>query len=295
MPTHPIGPTWRAWLHAETTSDGLRPTTITSYRTHLNHLANYVGPDLPLHQLTPELIEQWLASMVHRSGAKAGEQLEASTRRTRLAAVRAFTAWAVARKLITSDPATLVRAPKVRRRPPPRARADDLARVLALAEPRDRVMLVVLLQTGIRRGELAGLRVQDWDGGGRLYVADAKGWRERWVTVPAEARRELGHWVALLGRPDGPMWPSSHRPGRGLAPGTISHLVAQAGLRAGVRLWTHLLRHTALSDAAAAGATSHQLQRQSGHRYSSTLDGYVNLDLGDVAPAWEGRRYRAAG
>ena len=89
------------------------------------------------------------------------------------------------------------------------------------------------------------------------------------------------------------MWPSSHRPGHGLAPGTISHLVAQAGRRAGVRLWTHLLRHTALSDAAAGGATSHQLQRQSGHRYSSTLDGYVHLDLADVAPAWEGRSYRA--
>lgn len=221
--------------------------------------------------------------------------LQASTRRTRLAAVRAFTAWAHDRQLLDRDPATLVRAPKVRRRPPPRARADDLARVLALAEPRDRVMLVVLLQTAIRRAELAGLQVGDWDGAGRLYIADAKGWSERWVTVPAEAQRELGHWVALLGRPDGPMWPSSHRPGHGLALGTISHIVSAAGRRAGVRLWTHLLRHTALSDAAAAGATSHQLQRQSGHRYSSTLDGYVHLQLDDVAPAWEGRRYRAAG
>lgn len=293
MASNPIGPTVHAWLHAE--QHGLRPATITTYRRHLHSLAGHVGPTLPLHHLTTELVEQWLASMVHRSGAKAGEQLEASTRRTRLAAVRAFTAWAVARELIDRDPAAQVRAPKVRRRPPPRARADDLARVLALAEPRDRVMLVVLLQTAIRRGELAGLRIEDWDGAGRLYVADAKGWRERWVTVPAEAQRELTHWVALLGRHDGPMWPSSHRPGQGLAPGTISHLVAQAGRRAGVRLWTHLLRHTALSDAAAGGATSHQLQRQSGHRYSSTLDGYVHLQLGEVAEAWEGRSYRAAG
>lgn len=89
------------------------------------------------------------------------------------------------------------------------------------------------------------------------------------------------------------MWPSSHRPAQGLARGTISQLVARAGRRAGVRLWTHLLRHTALTDAAAAGATSHQLQRQSGHRFSSTLDAYVNLKLDDVAAAWEGRAYRA--
>lgn len=56
--------------------------------------------------------------------------------------------------------------------------------------------------------------------------------------------------------------------------------------------WPHLCRHTALTDAAAAGATSHQLQRQSGHRYSATLDNYVHLSMDDVAPAWEGRAYR---
>lgn len=284
MATNPIGPTVTAWLHAE--QHGLRPATITTYRRHLASFAGHVGHDLPLAHLTVEHVEGWLDSIAH---------LQASTRRTRLAAVRAFTGWAVQRELLDRDPAAMVRAPKVRRRPPPRARTDDLARVLALAEPRDRVMLVVLLQTAIRRGELAGLQVGDWDGAGRLYIADAKGWRERWVSVPAEAQRELTHWVALLGRPDGPMWPSSHRPGHGLAPGTISHLVAQAGRRAGVKLWTHLLRHTALSDAAAGGATSHQLQRQSGHRYSSTLDHYVHLELGEVADAMEGRRYRAVG
>lgn len=141
---------------------------------------------------------------------------------------------------------------------------------------------------------LRQLSVSDWDPAGqRLYITSAKGDTERWVTVPAEARRELANYVAHLGTTTGPMWPSSHRPGQGLARGTISQLVARAGRRAGVHIWTHLLRHTALTDAAAQGATSHQLQRQSGHRHSSTLDGYVHLGLADVAPAWEGRAYRA--
>ena len=287
MPTHPIGPTWRAWLTAADRLDQLAADTINSYRRHLTSLATHVGHQLPTRDLTAAHVESWLDTMA---------DLQASTRRTRLAAVRSFLDWTTDRDITAENVARRVRPPRVRRRPPPRARPDDLARVLALANPRDRVLLVLALQTAIRRGELAGLRVEDWDPAGqRLYIAAAKGSTERWVAVPAEARRELAIYVAHLGVTTGPMWPSSHRPGHGLARGTISHLVAQAGRRAGVRLWTHLLRHTALSDAAAGGATSHQLQRQSGHRYSSTLDGYVHLKLDDVAPAWEGRSYRAAG
>ena len=285
MPTHPIGPTWRAWLAAADRLDQLAADTINSYRRHLSSLAAHVGHQLPTSDLTAAHVESWLDTMA---------DLQASTRRTRLAAVRSFLDWTTDRDITAENVARRVRPPRVRRRPPPRARPDDLARVLALANPRDRVLLVLALQTAIRRGELAGLRVEDWDPAGkRLYIAAAKGSTERWVSVPAEARRELAIYVAHLGVTTGPMWPSSHRPGHGLARGTISHLVAQAVRRAGVRLWTHLLRHTALSDAAAGGATSHQLQRQSGHRYSSTLDGYVHLQLDDVAPAWEGRSYRA--
>lgn len=282
---HPIGPTWRAWLSEAARLEQLAPDTITSYTHYLTSLSHWVGDDLPLSDLTPAHIETWLGSL----------KVQASTRRTRLAGVRGFLNWAVERQLITDNPARRVRSPRVRRRPPPRAQRDDLARVLALANPRDRVILVLALQTAIRRGELAGLQVQDWDPAGqRLYIAAAKGLEERWVSVPAEARRELAIYLAHLGTTAGPMWPSSHRPGHGLARGTFNRIVTDAGRRAGVKLWPHLLRHTALTDAAAAGATSHQLQRQSGHRYSSTLDGYVHLGLDDVAPAWEGRAYRAA-
>lgn len=285
MSNHPIGPTWRAWLADAKQLDQLAPDTINSYTSYLTSLSRWVGDDLPLAELTPTHIETWLASL----------NVQASTRRTRLAGVRGFLNWAVDHQLITDNPARRVRSPRVRRRPPPRAQRDDLARALALANPRDRVILVLALQTAVRRGELAGLQVEDFDPAGRrLYIAAAKGLTERWVTVPDEAHRELSNYLAHLGATTGPMWPSSHRPGQGLARGTFNRIVTDAGRRAGVKLWPHLLRHQALSDAAAAGATSHQLQRQSGHRYSSTLDAYVHLSMEDVAPAWEGRAYRAA-
>ena len=209
--------------------------------------------------------------------------------------MRAFFGWASEpgpEQLITYDPTRAVRRAKVRKKPPPRAQADDLARILGQCEPRDRVLLLLLLQTGIRRGEAADARIEDYDRDRqRLYVR-GKGSKERWVVVPEEAVRELEPYLAYLGRRSGPLFPSSHRPGQGLAPGTISHIVRQAGERAGARLWTHLCRHTALSDAAENGATAWELQAQAGHTYSSTTDAYVHISERSVERAMAGRRYR---
>lgn len=287
MTHYPIGATSRAWLDGAAHRDELAPHTIANYGRFLASFADHVGPDTDITTITPEHIEAWLAGMVDPFGAP----LMGSTRRTRLTATRSFFHWAVERNLIQRDPARLVRSPRTRKGPPKRARGDDLAKVLAVAEPRARVMMIVALQTFIRRTELAGLQVEDWDGD-RLYIRHGKGGKERWVAVPDEARRELAAWVAVLGRSYGPMWPSSHRPGEGLTPGSISHIVNRAGQRAGVKLWTHLLRHTGISDAVAAGAPISAVQRQAGHSSSSVTDHYIHMRDVEVRTAVEGRRYR---
>lgn len=287
MMRHGIGTALTRWLDERARTGDTAPATIDTYRRHLTQFVQYIGPDRPPGDITPADIRTWLASL-------ADDGLQASTRRTRLYAVRAFYRDLTADGGIERDPARQVRAPKVRRRPPIVPPDTDIARVLALAPGRDRVLLVVALQTMLRRAELAGLDIRDVDlDRGRLYVANAKGWEDRWVAVPAEARRELAAWLQILGAPAGPLWPSSHRPGRGLAPSTITHLVQAAGRRAGVRLHPHLLRHKGLTDAAEQGATVWELQRQSGHRWSSSLDVYVHVADRSAAAAMEGRTYRA--
>ncbi len=151
-------------------------------------------------------------------------------------------------------------------------------------------MLIVLAQLGLRRGELADLRVEDWDRTrGRMRVK-GKGGKARFVPVPVEAAEELAWWVGR--RRSGPMWPSTHRAGKGLAPGTISRLVAEAGQRVGVDLWTHLLRHKALTDAAERGARPVALARAAGHEDpSTTMRVYIHPADTEVAAALEGRSY----
>ena len=277
-----FGPACRAWLDER---PDLAATTLASYREHVASFGRHVGPDFPVRDLMPAHFTEWLRSM----------DCADSTRNTRMATLRSFMAWASEPgpfQIIAWDPTRRVRRYRVQQGPPPVINRDDLARVLELAPGRDRVMMVLLVQTTIRRAELASARIEDYDLARARLRVTGKGTKTRWVEVPAEAQAEIGAWLAVLGRRSGPLFPSSHRPGHGLAPGTISHIVAAAGRRCGVHLWPHLLRHQGLTDAAEQGATAWELQRQAGHAYSSTTDRYIHVADGSVARAMAGRRYR---
>ena len=279
---HQVGPAMLQWLDQRA---DLSPATVDSYLAHIAAFGAFVGPATPLADIGPTQLIAWLRSMGCAD----------STKNTRMATLRSFFAWAAEPgpdQLVRWDPTRRVRRFRVKQGPPPVVDRDDLARVLELAPGRDRVMMVLLVQTTIRRAELASARIEDYDLARARLRVTGKGTKTRWVEVPAEAQAEIGAWLAVLGRRSGPLFPSSHRPGHGLAPGTISHIVAAAGRRCGVHLWPHLLRHQGLTDAAEQGATAWELQRQAGHAYSSTTDRYIHVADGSVARAMAGRRYR---
>lgn len=284
MEPNPIGPTMSGWLNTRAQLGELAPATVDTYLTHMASFVAHVGPDTPVATVTAAHLERWLASL----------DVAPSTRNTRMATVRSFFAWAHARELVPRDPCRLVRRAKVPRAPAKRARPGDLATVLAHVGGRDRTLLLLALQCFLRRGELAALQVSDWDPAARELYVRGKGGHHRTVPVPAEAARALNAWSEVLGRRSGPMWPSSHRPGAGLSPRTISHLVRSAGEACDVVLWTHLLRHTGLSDAAeVAGADYVALAQVAGHADpSTTMRVYAHPRDHQRRAVVEGRQYR---
>jgi integrase len=277
----PLGLAIRVWLDER---DDLAPATVESYQAHLASFSAHVGP-IDLAQVTAGHLRAWLRSM----------DVADSTKNTRMATLRSFFGWAAEPgpdRLIPWDPTRQVRRYRVPQGPVPVANGDDLARVLELASGRNRTVMLLILQTGIRRGEIARTKIEHYDARrGRLLI-HGKGNKQRYVEVPAEAAQELAIHLAYLGRRSGPLFPSTHRPGKGLADSTYTHIVADAGRQCGVHLWPHLLRHQALTDAAERGATAWELQRQAGHAYSSTTDRYVHVADGSVARAMAGRSYR---
>lgn len=278
---HPIGATTRDWLAGRYARDEISRRTRDNYAEHLAWFTAHVGHDRPLATITTTDVEQWIASL----------DVQPSTRTTYTASVRVFFAWATERGLINRDPTLTIRRPKTPKRPPRRIPAEQVAALIAGSHGLARTVIIVTVQTMIRRGELEQLQVPDYDRRQRTLYVRGKGSKDRIVPVPAEARRALD--THLGDRLAGPMWP-----GRGGAPMSGRHLgrlVTDAGLAVGVDVTLHRLRHTGASDVAAAGHSVAALRDLLGHASLGTTSRYVWPGRAELATTIEGRAYQAAG
>ena len=164
--------------------------------------------------------------------------------------------------------------------PPPRRRASvprtltdgqvDVLLELDLAR-RDRALLTLLVDTGVRLGELAGLCWADV-AGDVVRVEGKTG--ARYVPLSPSTR------ALLVGLGDAEhLWVGVRGP---LTVWGVQQAVRRALRRVGVRGGPHLLRHTFARLYITAGGDVFSLQRILGHAQLSTTRVYVELDLRDV-------------
>ena len=163
----------------------------------------------------------------------------------------------------------------------------------ARREPiRNRTMLALGYDAGLRREELCSLRTDDLDPGYRLLRVRAettKGRRERVVPYSAAGGELLRRYLlhrAGISRARGPLFLSESRRNHAepLTPWTWSKVVRRIALAAGVpHFGTHTLRHLCLTDLARAGWELHAIATFAGHRSPITTMQYVHLSGRELA------------
>jgi integrase/recombinase XerC len=130
------------------------------------------------------------------------------TRQKVTSVVRAFWTWAEEQGQIAISPAARIRRPRAEKRVAPLLPADARPRLLTVAKhPRDRLPLFCLLLL-VRRGELAGIQVRDFDAQRCSLRVRGKGRKERALPlrgpVLAELRLFLSSDLPHIGRPPEP-------------------------------------------------------------------------------------------
>jgi len=151
---------------------------------------------------------------------------------------------------------------------------------------RNRLMLALAYDAGLRREELCSLATGDIDPANKLLHVRAettKGRRARIVPYSVPTSALLSGYLAhrrTLTRERGPLFVSESRRNRA-APITIwtwskvvQALARQCGLH---RLGTHTFRHLCLTDLARAGWELHEIATFAGHRSTSTTLLYIHL------------------
>jgi len=173
-------------------------------------------------------------------------------------AVRRFLRW-LALEEDRPDPVAGLRAPTAKPRLVPVFTSGELSALRracqgrSFAARRDTAIIEVLLATGVRRSEVAGIRCGpgdavrcDLDLAGREIRIRGKGGRERIVKISYQAARAVDRYLRvrarhpLAGRPE--LWLGIG--GRGpVTPDGIYQIVVKAGKRAGVTVYPHRFRH----------------------------------------------------
>ena len=279
-----------SWVTRRVALGEIRPATERNYISHTRRFAAFVGEDTPIGDIDVDLCEAWIASMRRPDGSP----MKVAARNTTVSTIRSFFAHALLRGWIDVNPWTFIRPAKIPKRAPKNVPPDQLRQLLAAAPMRERTWLIIILQCGLRSGELAGLQVSDWDRDNAKLRVIGKGDKERRVTVTCEATEALEQWLNTL--PDnamtGPMFPSPSRPGKGIAAGTITKNVGKIASDLGLHIWPHRLRHTMATDALQGGATLSAVKEELGHETEATTSIYLSITDDQRRDQLEGRRYR---
>lgn len=218
------------------------------------------------------------------------------TRNTRLAALHAFF------KYVALNEPTLamhcqrilaIPAKRYDRGPVEFLTEEETAALVAAPAPsrwigrRDRTLLLVALQTGLRNSEIASLRRQDVELGTGAHVRClGKGRKSRCTPLRQDVAVALGQWLSERGgEPTAPVFPSSR--GGTLSADALQRLVTRHVASAGrscpsltkKTVTPHTLRHTAAMDLLRRGVGSTVIALWLGHESPETTQIYVHADM----------------
>jgi integrase/recombinase XerD len=176
----------------------------------------------------------------------------------------------------------------------------DSERAALLAQPnpkcatglRNLCMLRLMLDTGLRVGEVLALQVRDLEWmAGKLTVRQGKGAKDRVVWVGEELLELLRQW-----REKKPISANgllfTTLKGDELDTRYVRAMVKRLGLKAGIEkdLHPHLLRHTMATDLLRATKNLRLVQKALGHSNITTTTIYAHIVDGELEEAMKGLR-----
>jgi site-specific recombinase XerD len=216
-------------------------------------------------------------------------RLSPKTLQRSASALRALLRWWHVQGLTAT--ALVEAVPKVAHRDPglPRGlRPEQVAAMLGSCDRscpaglRDFAMLTLLSRVGLRRGEVAGLRLDDIDWRSGEIAVTGKGHRRDRLPLPCDAGQAIVDYLQH-GRPpdalDRQLFVRIRAPHYGVGAGGVTQAVAAAARRAGLgTVYAHRLRHTAATSMLAAGASLTEIGQVLRHRGPLTTSIYAKVD-----------------
>jgi integrase/recombinase XerD len=273
----------QAYIEWLTVARGCSPNTVAAYGSDIRHFWEFVQNQhagMPWKAVTEAQVQAWLSAM-------AREKLKARTAARRLTALRRFFTFLVERGWQSDNPTVLVDMPKLPQTLPKALTEAEVGRLLEAplgdspSEVRLRLMLQLLYASGVRVSELCALTLADVEEGeGIVLRVTGKGSKTRLVPLGEVAAATLGTFLRdarsrLRGSHGAYVFAGPT--GRALTRQRVFQLVKEAGVRVGVKVAPHHLRHTFATHLVAHDADLRSVQVMLGHASLNTTQIYTKV------------------
>ena len=177
------------------------PRTVSLYIGYITEFYDFIGP------VEGESEKDFISVSTMRSfiAAEFDSGLSSRTINLKLSALSSYADFLVKHGVVERNPLKRVQRPKESKRLPEFytlkamdnyfVRETDSEDILSY---RDRMVVITIYATGIRRAELANLRIDDWDRSRSLFRITGKGDKMREVPVPDYLNMELARYLDVL-------------------------------------------------------------------------------------------------
>ncbi|MBQ6426522.1 MAG: site-specific integrase [Clostridia bacterium] len=279
----PLGDWLDLWLSEY--SPNLRPSTIQNYQNHIRTVNPFLG-ELQIDRVTRVDVQKMYNAL--------RERLSVSTVRAVHMMLHEAMSAAVRRHLIVANPTEGVKLPKKGYAPIQILNNEQLDRFMAAIreEPDWHDLFYVEITTGLRRGELCGLRWEDFDeNSGKLTVRRSINYEKKALQI-GKPKTDAGKRTILLPAstaellrarhktsPSEWIFPSFYDPALPMKPQSAYNALKRILKKAGLpNLKFHSLRHVFGTQAISAGVDAKTLSTILGHTDASfTLDCYTHV------------------
>ena len=263
---------------------GLSPNTREAYSADLARYLNQIekagrkSPD----EILPSDVAEFLAKERERG-------ISPRSRARLLSSIRMFHRFLLIERLATSNPASIIEAPRTLKKLPTFLSQSEVEALLNFPKTgrpedlRDQAMIELLYSTGLRVSELVNLKKREINLDAGYLMTIGKGNKERLVPVGEAACRRVREYIEQIrwqqDRDDNVPQLFLTRLGGAMTRQAFWNIIKKRALESGVRtsISPHTLRHSFATHLLSNGADLRSVQLMLGHADLSTTQIYTHV------------------
>jgi integrase/recombinase XerC len=265
--------------------------TVEAYGRDLLQFAVYINVHTENESFDPRLIDldqvrNWLVSMLN-------EGITASSVNRKLSALKSYFKYLLKQDVVSENPLSLITGPKKKSVLPSFLRDKEISQLLDSDDfkddfkgIRDRLLLELLYETGIRRSELTGIKHADVDLDIMQLKVTGKRNKQRLIPFAARLRDMLAAYLEtkrkLVTNDSG--WLFVRQNGNPLSPKIVYYIVKKrlAAISTTGKRSPHVLRHTFATSMLNDGAELNAVKELLGHSSLASTSIYTHITFEEL-------------